>query len=87
MSSTAQIVLTLLVFRASALYASVGHGGACGDIAAMGLLGVPTALMKPIALVLNLFVTSIGTYTFYRVGFFSWRLLWPFVVTSVPFAI
>jgi len=58
MSGAAQIVLTLLVFLASALYASVGHGGASGDIAAMGLVGVSAGLMKPVALVLNLFVDA-----------------------------
>ena len=86
MTLTAQIVLALLVFLASTLYASVGHAGASGDIAAMGLMSVPTAQMKPIALVLNLFVATIGTYRFYRAGYFSWSLLWPFVITSVPFA-
>ena len=31
-------------------------------------------------------MASIATYKFYRAGFFSWPLLWPFLVTSVPFA-
>jgi uncharacterized membrane protein YfcA len=79
-------ILTVLVFLASALYASVGHAGASGDIAAMGLVGVPTASMKPIALILNLFVASIATYKFYRSGYFSWSLFWPFALTSVPTA-
>ena len=86
MSTTATILLTILVFLASALYASVGHAGASGDIAAMGLLGVPVAAMKPIALVLNLFVATIGTIKFKRAGYFSWRLFWPFTIASVPFA-
>jgi uncharacterized protein len=86
MSGAATTALTILVFLASALYASVGHAGASGDIAAMGLVGVPTASMKPIALVLNLFVASIATYKFKRAGYFSWSLLWPFTITSVPFA-
>lgn len=86
LTATAQLILAVLVFLASALYASVGHAGASGDIAAMGLVGVPAADMKPVALVLNLFVASIGTYRFYRAGYFSWSLLWPFVITSVPFA-
>lgn len=86
LTTTAQIILSLLVFLASALYASVGHAGASGDIAAMGLVGVPAEQMKPVALVLNLFVATIGTYRFYRAGYFSWSLLWPFVITSVPFA-
>ena len=86
MTPTLQIILTLLVFLVSALYASVGHAGASGDIAAMGLVGVPALQMKPIALVLNLFVATIGTIRFYRAGYFSWRLLWPFLIMSVPFA-
>ncbi len=86
MTPTLQIILTLLVFLVSALYASVGHAGASGDIAAMGLVGVPALQMKPIALVLNLFVATIGTIRFYRAGYFSWRSLWPFLITSVPFA-
>ena len=52
----------------------------------MGLVGVPVDQMKPIALVLNIFVATIATYRFYRAGYFSWSLLWPFVITSVPFA-
>ena len=79
-------ILTLLVFLVSALYASVGHAGASGDIAAMGLMGVPTASIKPIALILNLFVASIGTYRFHRSGYFSWPLFWPFALTSIPAA-
>lgn len=86
MSNAAQIILTILVFVVSVLYASVGHAGASGDIAAMGLVGVPAEFMKPVALVLNLFVASIATYKYSRAGFFSWLILWPFVVTSIPFA-
>ena len=71
LSPLSTIVLTVLVFLASALYASVGHAGASGDIAAMGLVGVPVASMKPIALILNLFVATIATYKFYRSGYFS----------------
>lgn len=86
LSPLSTAVLTLLVFLASALYASVGHAGASGDIAAMGLVGVPTASMKPIALILNLFVATIATYRFYRSGYFSWSLFWPFALTSIPAA-
>ncbi len=86
LSPLSTAVLTLLVFVVSALYASVGHAGASGDIAAMGLVGVPTASMKPVALILNLFVATIATYRFYRSGYFSWSLFWPFALTSIPAA-
>src|SRR5947209_8381709 len=86
MSPLLTAVLLVLVFLVSLLYSAVGHAGASGDIAAMGLVGVPSAAMKPIALVLNLFVASIGTFRFYRAGYFSWRLFLPFTLASVPCA-
>ncbi|MBI5512758.1 MAG: sulfite exporter TauE/SafE family protein [Deltaproteobacteria bacterium] len=78
--------LTALIFLAAALYASVGHAGASGYLAAMALVGVAPAQMKPTALVLNLLVASVATWRFSRAGCFSWRVLWPFAVTSVPMA-
>ena len=71
---------------ASILYSSVGHAGASGYLAVMALTGVDAAVMKPAALVLNLAVAAIATFRFARAGHFSWPLLWPFAVTSVPFA-
>jgi uncharacterized membrane protein YfcA len=67
-------------------YASVGHGGASAYIAAMALAGVAPAAMRPIALALNLLVSAIGTYKFWRAGYFRWRLFWPFAVVSIPLA-
>jgi uncharacterized protein len=67
-------------------YASVGHGGASAYIAAMALAGVAPAEMRPIALLLNVLVSSLGTWKFYRAGHFRWRLFWPFAVVSIPMA-
>ena len=78
--------LAILVFVAALLYSSVGHGGASGYLAAMGLLGVSVAIMKPTALALNVLVSSIATIQFLRAGCFSWRVFWPFALTSVPLA-
>ena len=75
-----------LVLLFAALYASVGHAGASGYLAAMALLGVEPALMKPTALALNLIVAAIGTVSFARAGCFVGRLFWPLVLTSVPAA-
>jgi uncharacterized membrane protein YfcA len=75
-----------LVLVFAALYASVGHAGASGYLAAMALLGVEPALMKPTALALNLIVAAIGTVSFARAGCFVGRLFWPLVLTSVPAA-
>ena len=79
-------LLALAFFAGAVLYASVGHAGASGYLAAMAFAGLPAATMRPTALVLNLLVASIATARFARAGFFSWRLLWPFAIGSVPFA-
>jgi len=52
----------------------------------MALFGVPTDVMKPTALTLNLLVATIATVKFYRAGHFSWPTFWPFAAASVPLA-
>ncbi len=79
-------LIILAIFTVAVLYSSVGHGGASGYLAVMAFLAVEPEVTRPTALVLNLFVASIGAYQFYGSGFFSWRLFWPFAVTSIPFA-
>ncbi|MDQ6653306.1 MAG: sulfite exporter TauE/SafE family protein [Acidobacteriota bacterium] len=86
MSIATLSVLTILIFAAALLYSSVGHAGASGYLAAMALLGVAPAVMKPTALTLNILVATIATVKFYRAGCFSFRLLWPFALASIPCA-
>ena len=80
------ILLGVLFFAAALLYSSVGHGGGSGYLAAMALLGMPPAMMRPTALVMNLGVAAISLYKFARAGGFNWRLFLPFALTSVPMA-
>lgn len=79
------LLLLALAFVA-VTYAMVGHGGASGYLAIMALWGFPQGVMRPSALVLNLFVSAIGFYQFYRAGHFRWKLFWPFAIASVPMA-
>ncbi len=79
-------LLAALVLGVALLYSSVGHGGASGYLAVMALLGVAPAVMRPTALSLNILVAGLATWHFARAGFFSWRLFWPFAVTSIPLA-
>jgi len=79
-------LLTVLIFVAATLYSSVGHAGSSGYQAVMGLLSIPQAVSKPTALSLNVLVATIATVQFARAGCFSWKLFWPFAVTSVPMA-
>ena len=80
------IFVILAIAVVAVAYSTVGHGGASGYLAVMALLGVAPEVTRPTALVLNLFVASIGTYQFWRAGYFSWRVFWPFAIASVPAA-
>lgn len=80
------LLIAALFFAAAALYASVGHAGASGYLAIMGLFELTPAVMKPTAFSLNILVALVATLKFYRAGLFSWDLFWPFAVASIPMA-
>ena len=86
MIESTQLIIILAIFVIAVMYSSVGHGGASGYLAVMAFLSVAPEVTRPTALVLNLFVASIGAYQFYRAGYFSWRIFLPFAITSIPFA-
>lgn len=79
-------LLLIGVLAIALLYSSVGHAGASGYIAAMTLCGLAPATIKPLALSLNILVASIAAFQFWRAGFFSWRLFWPFGLAAIPMA-
>lgn len=81
-----ELLLAGLFFGASLLYSSVGHAGASAYLAAMALVGLPPAVMRPTALILNLFVASIVVVRFARAGHLPWRSLVPLVAGSIPAA-
>ncbi len=68
------------------LYACVGHGGASGYIAVLALGGLPAAQIKPLALILNLFVAAQGSWQFWRAGHLRGRLLWSVLLAGLPAA-
>ena len=71
------VIIALMMGVVAVLYASVGHAGASGYLAVMALMGITPAVMKPSALVLNIVVSLIAVYQFYRAGAFSWRIFLP----------
>lgn len=81
------ILIICAVFFVAVLYSSVGHGGASGYLAVMAFLAVAPEVTRPTALLLNLFVATIGTIQFWRAGYFSWRLFLPFAAGSIPMAL
>lgn len=80
------IALAGCIFLAALLYSSVGHGGASAYLAVMALVGTVPEVMKPAALALNILVSSIAFFRFYRAGGFSARLFAIFAAASVPAA-
>lgn len=77
-------LLLLLLPIVAFLYASVGHGGASGYLAIMSLFAFPITFMKPTALILNILVSGISFYFYYREKKFKWNLFYPFAITSIP---
>jgi len=77
--------LILLPF-VSFMYSSVGHGGASGYLAMMTLFGFAPVVMKPTALLLNLFVAAIAFVHYWRAGHFNIKLFLSFAASSIPLA-
>ena len=75
------------MFLGAVLYTSVGHAGASSYLALMALFGLPPAVMRPTALVLNILVASLTSFRYVRAGLFRWRVLWPFLLGAAPFAV
>lgn len=75
-----------LLFFVAFLYSSVGHGGASGYLALMAIFAISPDVMKPTALLLNLFVSFTSFIQFYRGKYFNWKLFLPFAMASVPMA-
>lgn len=80
------VVFLILLPIVAFLYASVGHGGASGYLALMALFSLPVEVMRPTALLLNLFVAGISFFHFWKQGFFRWKLFVVFAISSVPMA-
>jgi len=76
----------ILLFIVALLYASVGHGGASGYLALMAIYGFAPEIMKPTALILNLFVSLTSFLLFLKGGHFKWKLFLPFALASIPFS-
>jgi uncharacterized membrane protein YfcA len=86
MDSPTVAALALLFALGAALYSSVGHGGASAYLAAMALLSVAPATMKPTALTLNLLVAGFGTWRYWRRDLTNWKLVLAFAATATPAA-
>ena len=84
MSSELIPFLAICIFVVAMFYASVGHGGASGYLAIMALFSLHPEALKPTALLLNIVVAGVGSYLYLSARQFSWKVFWPFVITSIP---
>jgi uncharacterized membrane protein YfcA len=86
MTTELMILFYFLLFAVAFLYASVGHGGASGYLALGAIFGLAKEVMRPTALLLNLFVSLTSFIQFYRGKHFIFKIFWPLAIVSVPMA-
>ncbi len=79
-----ELVFLLLLPLVAFLYAAVGHGGASGYLALMAIFSFAPDELKSTALLLNIFVSSISFYHFWKGGFFNRKLFLYFAIGSIP---
>lgn len=84
--STDLLWLLPLFLLAAMLYSSVGHGGASAYLAILVFAGYARPEIAPTVLILNILVTVTGFINYSRAGHFTPRLLWPFILASIPAA-
>lgn len=80
------LVVAVMFFVVAVLYSTVGHAGASGYLAVMGLAGLAPEVMRLTALLLNIAVASFTTWRFREARFFDAKALAPFVAGSLPCA-
>ena len=86
MPSIDLVPVLICIFVGAALYTSVGHGGATVYTAILTLFSFAMPPLVTLVLVMNIIAASIAWVMFSQAGFLRWRLLLPFLVTSVPAA-
>lgn len=78
------VLFYFLLFFVAFLYASVGHGGASGYLALMAIFSITPEVMKPTALLLNLFVSLTSFIQYCRGRHFKWKVFLPLAIASIP---
>jgi|TARA_B100000315_G_scaffold139430_1_gene128474 hypothetical protein len=81
-----EYVIAVLFFFVALIYSSVGLGGGSSYTAIMAIFDVNYVLIPTTSLMLNATVTSLGAANFWRGGHVNWRLIAPFLASSIPMA-
>ena len=80
------IFITLAFFSIAFVYASVGLGGGSSYAALMVILGYSAVVIPALSLFLNILVAGIGLINYGRSAHANVRLVWPFLISSLPMA-
>ena len=80
------LLLAILFFVTAVLYSSVGFGGGSTYLALLLIWGVPYFLFPVIALSCNIIVVSGNCFNYIRAGNLNFKLLYPYLIGSIPLA-
>ncbi|SVD82217.1 uncharacterized protein METZ01_LOCUS435071, partial [marine metagenome] len=80
------MILAILFFVTSILYASVGFGGGSTYLALLLIWGIPYSIFPLIALSCNIIVVSGNCFNYIRSGNLNLKLLIPYLAGSIPLA-
>ncbi len=86
LDSSTIYLLSGLFFIVALAYSTVGLGGGSSYTALMTLAGMGMLVIPMLSLMLNLVVTSIASYHFILNKHTRFKLILPFVITSIPMA-
>jgi uncharacterized membrane protein YfcA len=77
-------LLAALFLIVAFAYSAVGLGGGTSYTALMAIFGVNYIAIPTISLSLNVFVTSVGSYNFFKNKYVRTGLILPFFISSIP---
>ena len=79
-------LLAILFLATAVLYSSVGFGGGSTYLALLLIWGIPYFVFPVIALSCNIIVVSGNCFNYIRAGNLNLRLLYPYLIGSIPLA-
>ena len=81
------MILLVILFLVTAIaYSSIGFGGGSTYLALLLIWGVPYFILPLIALFCNVIVVSGNCFNYIRAGNLNLKLLFPYLVGSIPLA-
>ncbi len=81
-----EYLLVFVFFIVAFIYSSVGMGGGSSYTAIMVITNVSALVIPMVSLLLNLIVSTIGSYNYLRNKHGKLRIILPFLFSAIPFA-